>query len=629
MDEGYEGLDNEIKTHVTKMFEVELGIIPRPIQTLGIFLMAFMHLTTLLVSGTGTGKTAIMHGTALLLRGITLVIVPLTGLGSQQKDRANNTCNKIKSFHLDTIKDLDRQEKVRQYCQKNHTTKSIILFVSPQTLDKRFWHRFIKECIHQGRITSVFVDEAHAVVMAGRTFRNEFLRLWANLFATLSHWVPIMCMTATMTQTIFDDLKKILRLDFDEIIWYDSTLQRRDIELVLRYKSATLATLKSCVTRHLKVDDRHVMIYCNKVTRATGAVRQSMLDLLEKNNMASIDVLCFNGQCGDFEKNYFIEIVTLNHDTHPLATSMNHLYMFQYNPRVLLLTDAGEMGIDDRHCGFVGHDGLPPNMFVYSQRNGRSGRVDLPPNCDVEYESTMVVTLASFCNLAIRNQRAETPVARAFQKERLQEMLQFATLQDGCLYSKLEDFFGNPEERQRREALVAKNKKKRGRCKRGRRHKKSSKKQKENEGEEETMIGNTCGGQNNGKCSYCFPKAGEECLVVNVASVVRELRHVAFRETNSRSPFAVAEVLWENKHSIFIDPKRRIFKADVQLIVLQLIAGEILSYCVSTVTLKKKVILSVQVSPILLVLGHGGSTMAAYEDEQRWKGIGVYNVTAR
>ena len=382
----YDGLNDDIKKHITQMFVAELSIDPRPIQTLGIFLLAFMHLTTLLVSGTGTGKTAIMHGTALLLRGITLVIVPLTGLGSQQKDRANSTCNKIKSFHLDTIKNQDRQERVSQYCQNNHATKSIILFVSPQTLDKRFWHDFIKNCIHQGMITSVFVDEAHAVVMAGRTFRDEFLRLWANLFETLPHWVPIMCMTATMTQTIFDDLKKIFRLEFDEVVWFDTTLQRRDIELVLRYKSQTLATLKSCVTRHLKVDDRHVMIYCNKVTRATGAVRQSMLDLLEKNNMESIDVLCFNGQCGDFEKNYFIEIVTLNHDTDPLAQSTNHRYMFQYNPRVLLLTDAGEMGIDDRCCGFVGHDGICPNMFVYSQRNGRCGRVDLPPDCTIEWQ---------------------------------------------------------------------------------------------------------------------------------------------------------------------------------------------------------------------------------------------------
>ena len=148
------------KDAISQMFGIEFGFQARALQIASVFLVAFLHYTVLLVSGTGTGKTGCLHGTAIFLRGITICIVPRTGLGSQQRDRANDSSPKIMSFHLDTIKDKRRRTEVIAFLLSDKWDgKSIILFVSPQTLNIPVWNDLVQKCIHQRRITSVFIDE--------------------------------------------------------------------------------------------------------------------------------------------------------------------------------------------------------------------------------------------------------------------------------------------------------------------------------------------------------------------------------------------------------------------------------------------------------------------------------------
>ena len=65
---------------------------------------------------------------------------------------------------------------------------------------------------------------------------------------------------------------------------------------------------------------------------------------------------------------------------------------------------------------------------------------------------------------------------------------------------------------------------------------------------------------------------------------------------------------WKVRDKLFLDLKRRIFKADIELLVLQMIAGHILSYHVTTVMVGKRAVLSVQVSPIVTQLAESADT---------------------
>ena len=132
---------------INLMFQETFGKTAYEHQVEAVFLVAFLGLTTLLVSGTSTGKTAIMHSIALLLGGVTIVVVPLKGLGSQQKIRANSAHPRILSFHLDNIKKDDRPKIIKLFkketskAQHRHlsfttNTRSTLLEKTPRTLDK-------------------------------------------------------------------------------------------------------------------------------------------------------------------------------------------------------------------------------------------------------------------------------------------------------------------------------------------------------------------------------------------------------------------------------------------------------------------------------------------------------------
>ena len=632
----HEDLTPELKDHIKTAFTATLGFPPRPIQCLAVFLVAFLGLTTLLVSGTGTGKTAVMQITSILLGGITIVIVPLNGLGSDQKNRANAATNKIEAYHFDSIKNPKEQQRLCKYLLSDEVKgKSIILFASPQHLDNNIWAKLIHECINQEKITSLFVDEAHAVVMAGKTYRDEFLRLWKNLFQHLPSDTPICGMTATLTEPVLADLESILGIKFDRpLIWSDAMLKRRNINLILSYKSQTLTRIKQSVKKHLSIKTRHIFVYCNTAARSTGAVRECLVEVLAKEEIRG-DVLVLNGRCGDDEKAYLIELLTMKKEEHPCYESKEHEYMMKYNPIIIILTNAADMGIDDDRCGLVAMDGVCGSMFQYAQRHGRAGRVPLPQDhSSVPYESLMVVTLGSFVYLATRNLKDSTPAQYTFKKERLEEVLQFAVLQNGCLYQKLEQFFGNPSNKKERKKAAAKTQ---GRGRAGRRSKRPTKKgRKEQDSndvpEEEKQCCTGGEGIGAGKCSYCFPVRGEKRLVLDVHALVRELTLVVFLDSNEVSPTEMTVKLWPQRNRLFPNliggTQRRIIIADIELLVLQLIAGHLLSYSVKAlpVKIKNKDILVMRVSPQMTTLGEGGSNCLAFNDKARWNGIGTYNI---
>jgi len=388
--------------------------------------------------------------------------------------------------------------------------------------------------------------------------------------------------------------------------------------------------------RHLKIKNRHLFIYCNTATRAVGTVRMCCVDLLAKLGIAA-DVLCFNGQCGDFEKAFFMELLTLNKNN-PQLNQQEHAYLLKWVPLICTLTNAADMGIDDQQCGLVAIDGFCSDMYGYAQRFGRAGRVPLPAGCTVPYECLMVVTLASFCYLARRNIMDSTPEQHDFYKARLHEILEFAVLQTGCLYAKLESFFGNPEKKKEERRAKKKEQAQEGRQKRGRRKRNQSKKARPAIVEDiaPSATSDCCAGSEGiggGKCSYCFPTAGEEQLNVNVAALVRELRLTVFDKTDQIGPLVAANILWKHKKgaNLFmpVTGQRRIFKADIELLILQMIAAKILSYQVVTVPLGKKNVLSVRISVIITQLGDGGTKCQAFEDAERWNGIGEYNLVTR
>jgi hypothetical protein len=75
---------------------------PREFQIEAVARLVFEPKTCLfLIRKTGEGKSAVVLTASTLLRGITLVVVPLLGLGCDQVSKAQHHHHKIEAFHLD------------------------------------------------------------------------------------------------------------------------------------------------------------------------------------------------------------------------------------------------------------------------------------------------------------------------------------------------------------------------------------------------------------------------------------------------------------------------------------------------------------------------------------------------
>ena len=123
---------------------------------------------------TGSGKSAIPLTISTLRRGISLVMVPLLGLGSDLREKSHGAGTNIESYHVDEHHGEDAtmlKRRLSSYDEEEAEDVSIILFISPQALgSKSHWFEFFKGLAKENLISLLCIDEAHAIEQQGRHF---------------------------------------------------------------------------------------------------------------------------------------------------------------------------------------------------------------------------------------------------------------------------------------------------------------------------------------------------------------------------------------------------------------------------------------------------------------------------
>ena len=54
-----------------------------------------------LVRKTGKGKSLVLQGMVLMLKGVTISLVPLLGLGSDQQEKCSKSSGAVEAYNLD------------------------------------------------------------------------------------------------------------------------------------------------------------------------------------------------------------------------------------------------------------------------------------------------------------------------------------------------------------------------------------------------------------------------------------------------------------------------------------------------------------------------------------------------
>jgi superfamily II DNA helicase RecQ len=173
-------MDNQHKIWIGQAMMDDWGIhYPHKFQIHAIHHIASHHdQIVYIIAKTGSGKSEIPLPIGSLPTGVTLSMVPLVGLGSDQVINSRHSKNLIEAYHLDKNPGCDGYA-LRSWLLSLHPHEaecvSIFFYVLPQSLKEgSFWYKCLFELASKNLIQLICIDKAHSVAQNGRNFRPKF-----------------------------------------------------------------------------------------------------------------------------------------------------------------------------------------------------------------------------------------------------------------------------------------------------------------------------------------------------------------------------------------------------------------------------------------------------------------------
>ena len=291
---------------------------------------------TFVLMPTGGGKSLCYQLPSLVMEGVAIVISPLIALMKNQVDAMRHYSEEDGVAHF--LNSSLNKSAIDQVKSDILSGKTKLLYVAPESLTKEDNVEFLKNV----KISFYAVDEAHCISEWGHDFRPEYRRI--RPIINMIGQAPIIALTATATQKVREDIKKILGMpDAKE---FKSSFNRPNLYYEVRRKTNDI---DKDIIKFIKANSgKSGIIYCLSRKKV-----EELAEILKANGInasayhAGMDSSARSAVQDDFIKE---------------------------NIDVIVATIAFGMGIDKPDVRFVIHYDMPKSLEGYYQETGRAGR---------------------------------------------------------------------------------------------------------------------------------------------------------------------------------------------------------------------------------------------------------------